>query len=318
MSPAGATAVATPTKKQGSKPQPKPAAKRQPARSKKQPVSNRTARNKAAQSKAAQTKAAQSKSTRRQTARRSSPASERLAPTAVAGLIWAGALLAGVVTSRYAAAAVVTPVGLVAAVSAARSASRQRRTGRPAALATTTAILLTLLVPAVALAGVGAAAGASVVAALVAATVSFFLIPRRRPWALLVALLGPAVACASVVAAADQGRNLALTLVAGVCVYDFACWLNGTRRGAGGFGGIAAGLVTLGVTALFVAGVFVPPFSGARPWIMFGMLGVLCPAGVVLAGRVAGSERLPALLRIDSLMLAGPAWVAGASLLLHR
>ena len=182
----------------------------------------------------------------------------------------------------------------------------------------TTAALLTVLLPAAALVSVGAAAGASFGAAAVAVGVSFFLIPRRRPWALLYAFIGPAVACASVVAAADQGWNLALALLAGVCAYDFACWVNGSRRGAGGAAGIGAGLLTVGVAALFVAAVFDPPFSGARPWVMFGLLGVLCAAGVILAARVAGSERLPALRRIDSLVLAGPAWVAGVSLLLHR
>jgi len=256
----------------------------------------------------------------KQTARKRQPSApgERILSTALGGLLWAGALLAAVATSPYAAAAVVTPVGVVAAVSLARAVSRQRRTRRPAAIAMTTAALLTVVLPAAALAGVRGAAGASLGAAVVAAGVSFFLIPQRRRWASLYALIGPAVACASVVAAADQGWNLGLTLVAVVCAYDFACWVNGSRRGAGGVAGIGAGLLTVGVAAVFVAAVFDPPFSGARPWVMFGLLGVLCPAGVMLAGRVAGSERLPALRRIDSLVLAGPAWVAGVSLLLHR
>ena len=303
MSPASATAttVATPTKRTGSKSQRQPTETPGPARTKtkKQPAGKRAA--KQIRGKPHPDRSAQ-----------------RIFPTALGGLVWAGALLAAVATSPYAAAAVVTPVGVVAAVSLARSASRQRRTRRPASLATTTAALLTVVLPAAALAGVAAAAGASLGAAVVAAGVSFFLIPQRRPWALLYALLGPAVACASVVAAADQGWNLALTLVAGVCAYDLACWVNGSRRVAGGVAGIGAGLLSLGAAAVFVAAVFVPPFSGSRPWVMFGLLGVLCPAGVVLAERVAGSERLPALRRIDSLVLAGPAWVAGVSLLLHR
>jgi hypothetical protein len=132
------------------------------------------------------------------------------------------------------------------------------------------------------------------------------------------ALLGPALACASVVVAAVQGWNFALTLVATVCAYDFACWVNGTRRGAGGWGGIVAGLLTVAAAALFVAAVFVPPFSGWRPWVMLGLVGVLCVAGVALAGKVAASERLPALRRIDALVLAGPAWVAGVAFLLHH
>jgi hypothetical protein len=257
-------------------------------------------------------------STARSAARHPPTRAEPPVATVAGGLLWAGALCAATAVSPLAAAAVVTPVGLVAGLSTARAVSRRRRTRRPAAVAATTAVILTTLLPAVALAGLPAAAGAAVVGALVAAAVSFYVVPAERPWALTYALIAPGAACGSVVVASVQGWKLGLTLVATVCAYDFACWVNGTRRGAGGPAGMIAGMLTVGAAGLFVAAVFVPPFSGWRPWAMFGPVGVLCIAGVALAGKAAGSARLPALRRIDSLVLAGPLWVAGVSVLLHR
>jgi hypothetical protein len=257
-------------------------------------------------------------SRRRQAQERRPEIEAGLLPTIAGGLIWAVALCAATATSPFAAAAVVTPVGLVAAVSSARSVSRQRRTGQPTVIAVIIAAFVTLLVTAAALAGFPAAAGAAGAAVLIAVAASFYVIPGSRPGALAFALVAPAFACGSVVVAAAQGWNFGLTLVGTVCAYDFACWVNGTRRGVGGWTGVIAGVVTVGAAALFVAAVFVPPFSGWRPWTMLGLVGALCVAGVVLSGKTAGMARLPALRRIDSLVLAGPVWVAGVSLLLHR
>jgi hypothetical protein len=77
-------------------------------------------------------------------------------------------------------------------------------------------------------------------------------------------------------------------------------------------------MVTVGVLAVFVAAVVVPPFSGRAPWILLGLVAALAPMGVWLAGRASPRSRLPALRRLDSLILAGPAWVLGVGLLLHR
>jgi hypothetical protein len=131
------------------------------------------------------------------------------------------------------------------------------------------------------------------------------------------AAFAPAVAAASVVAARGQGLSEALTLVAAVCFYDMASFLTGTGP-RGGVPGAIVGIVTVGVLAVFVAAVVVPPFSGRSPWVLLGLVAILAPAGVALAGRVGPQLRLPALRRLDSLILAGPAWVIGVSLLLHR
>jgi hypothetical protein len=69
---------------------------------------------------------------------------------------------------------------------------------------------------------------------------------------------------------------------------------------------------------VFVAAVVVPPFSGRNPWILLGLVAVLAPAGVFAFARIGRDRQLPALRRLDSLVLAGPAWVIAVALLLHR
>jgi hypothetical protein len=76
--------------------------------------------------------------------------------------------------------------------------------------------------------------------------------------------------------------------------------------------------VTVAAVGLFVSAVIAPPFSGSRPWVVFGLGAVACPLGVLAAVKTTRGEILQALHRIDSLVLAGPAWVAATSLVLHR
>ena len=243
---------------------------------------------------------------------------KHLTPTVVGGLAWAGALAAAAAVGPVLEAVVVIPVGLVAAISTVRAVGRHPRTHRPSALAIATSASLAVALPLAALGGFAAAA-ATAAAGLVAATaVSFLMLQTARPEASVFAMVGPAVAAGSVVLAAHQGRNLALALIAAVCAYDLGCWVYGSSRGVGGEAGVAAGVVTVAAVALFVAAVFVPPFSGFRPWVMFGVIAVLCPGGVMIAERLTPAGAPPALRRIDSLVLAGPFWVAAASLMLHR
>jgi hypothetical protein len=137
------------------------------------------------------------------------------------------------------------------------------------------------------------------------------------PFAVLVAGLAPAVAAASVVAARGQGLSEGLTLLTAICLYDMACYVMGTNP-RGGAVGVIAGMITVGVLAVFVAAVVVPPYSGRSPWELLGLVAVLAPAGVYALGRIGPRLRLPALRRLDSLVLAGPAWVLAVRLLLHH
>jgi hypothetical protein len=66
--------------------------------------------------------------------------------------------------------------------------------------------------------------------------------------------------------------------------------------------------------------VLVPPFDGNSPWILGGLAAVLAPVGPVVASSLTGdrSARVPALRRLDTLIVLGPAWVAATAVLLHR
>jgi hypothetical protein len=177
-----------------------------------------------------------------------------------------------------------------------------------------------VVVPASALAGSIAAVATTVV---VFAIDVFFVVATARSTGpagrLLLAGFAPTLAAMSLVLARGQGYSLALALVGAVCLFDMACFVVGNGRGPlGGMPGIIGGVITLAVLAVFVAAVMVPPFSGARPWAVFALLAVTAPAGVALAAQVAPGVRLPALRRLDSLWLAGPAWVIAVAVVLHR
>lgn len=129
-------------------------------------------------------------------------------------------------------------------------------------------------------------------------------------FARLVVTVGPAAAAASVVLARHQHTSGALALVTAGLAYDAGAFMMGnTRSASGGPVGVVFGLVSISVVAVFVAAMMVPPFSGARPWVVFSTVGALAAAGVWLCDRAVGGIRSPALRRVDSLVLAGPAWV---------
>ena len=157
-----------------------------------------------------------------------------------------------------------------------------------------------------------------VAAAGIASVPAVRALPRPAPaTSLAMAVGGPLVAAVSFVIAAEQSANLALTLALVVCLYDAACYINSDGSRTGGRVGVLAGLATVAVLALFVAAVFVPPFTGARSWLVLGVTGLMAPLGVRMASRIPGWERLPGLRRLDSLMLAGPVWVILVATILH-
>jgi hypothetical protein len=250
---------------------------------------------------------------------------------AILGIIWAGLILAAVNTSAVAAVVLLVPVSVVAAVSAVRAVSASSDAQAPASrtgwlLLTGSRYGLAVAAPvALPLAAIGGSKPAVVATALVVvggAAVLFATAPGAGvvfQLRLLAGVLGPSVASMAVVLARSQGSNEAVALVAAVCGYDLAAFVFGTGRGAvGGVGGVVAGILTVAVIAVFTAAAIDPPFSGIRPWIVFGVVAVLAPAGVALLSMVVRGARLPALRRLDSLALSGPGWVIAVALVLHR
>jgi len=259
------------------------------------------------------------------------PLSARPSVHALLGLIWAGLLLAAVTASAATAVALLAPVAVVASVSAVRviasewggddTRSTRRRTlvkGLRSGLAAAVPVVL----PLVALAGAAPAVVATALAALGVGAILLATSPGARLAFSLratVGILGPSVAAMAVVLARHQGSNEAVALVAAVCCYDAAAFIFGTGRGPlGGMSGVVAGWVAVGVVAVLTAAALDPPFSGHRPWIVFGVVGVLAPVGVALLSLAVGGIRLPALRRLDSLVLSGPAWVIAVAVVLHR
>ena len=240
------------------------------------------------------------------------------------GLLWAAVLFAAAVAGPAATAGLLIPVGLVAALSAVRAEPAAKAApsipalpGRPVSSVVAVGVIPAIAMPLAALAGprptvaVGALLAIAVAAVLLAARTGGF------PFRVFFAAFWPAIAAASVVLALHQGESEALTLLAAVCLYDMASFIMGTSP-LGGLVGVVSGWVTVGALAVLVAAALVPPYSGHTPWILLGLVAALAPVGVVICAITVRARRLPALRRLDSLVLAGPAWVIAVSLLLHR
>jgi hypothetical protein len=218
------------------------------------------------------------------------------------GVVWAiltfGALLAGPVW----VALLMTPLAALAASSALRSS------GRRGALAGMGAGLITL----------GSAFGPFVAGGLAVVIAGGILAAGpRAPRPVLIALL-PAGAGAGLVLSRSLGLSAGLVLAGMVCLYDAGAYIVGTDARRAWVGPVA-GVANLAPFTLLVAAVLVPPFRGDSPWILGGLAAVLAPAGAFVARRlVCGpGARVPALLRLDSLILLGPAWAVAASVLLR-
>lgn len=250
----------------------------------------------------------------------------------VAGAVWAVALIGAVAVSSFLTAVLLAVVGVVATASGlratepkprsrgARGSRRSRRPSMVAVVALAGAALNPLValggaLPAVALLLVSVGAvGAMVLSSGYAASAR----PLRTVGTRLVVAAGPMVAASCVVLARHQGSTLAVALVTAALAFDAGAFLMGNARTPlGGPVGVASGVVSVAVVALFVAAVMDPPFSGARPWVAFALVALAAPLGVRLA-QTAGKERLPALRRIDSLLVTAPVWVLTTALLLHR
>ncbi|HLH45961.1 MAG TPA: hypothetical protein VKV25_02305, partial [Acidimicrobiales bacterium] len=134
----------------------------------------------------------------------------------------------------------------------------------------------------------------------------------RRGAAALAAVL-PALASAGAVLATGQGTELAFVLVAGVLLFDLGNAVMGTGSTGGLVGAISGGL-TVVLWAVVVEAVLDPPFVGVSAFVLCGIVAVLGPVGVWLCRTVAPG-RVPALRRLDSLVLVAPLWVAGVALL---
>jgi hypothetical protein len=199
----------------------------------------------------------------------------------------------------------------LAGAQAARSFRLQRR--RPLIpLAAAGAGLLPLAATISAPAMVGAAAAVAV------ACLFYRPDPRHAAPVLTAAIaLGFGLAAASPVLVRRMGLVEVLVLVSLVGVYDASAYLVGTGA-ARWWEGPAAGIAFMFAVTLAAAAVFVPPFEGASPWLMGALAAALAPLGPMLAPRLVADPRarVPAVKRLDSLLVLGPLWAAAAYVLL--
>jgi hypothetical protein len=126
--------------------------------------------------------------------------------------------------------------------------------------------------------------------------------------------LGPAMAAASVVLVADIDQMAAVALLVLVAGYDVGAYLWGSEAD-GPLVGRITGIISVGVLA-FALGVVqlvleLPPFQSMGAVLVFGgLVATLAPLGQLVASAIlpAAAADAPALRRIDTLLLAGPAW----------
>jgi hypothetical protein len=171
----------------------------------------------------------------------------------------------------------------------------------------------------------GSAGPVAVVAAAVltgvAAVAAAQLRLGRRSWdptvtAAIALLIGVGAASPAIVRG-DEGALPALVFLTVVLAVEAATFVVGSGASSR-WEGPVAGVATALSLSLAVAAVFVPPFRGASPWI----LGLVVAAGVPL-GAMAGTALLgrdeapvPALRRLDALLVVGPVWAVVARLVL--
>ena len=235
------------------------------------------------------------------------------------GILWFLIALAGMVVAPPLTVAVV--YGLVAAVAAAQVATVWRREGNRAAVPVAAAGAGGMAVGA--LLGAGGMglvmAGTAVAACVVAAgdTRSRAPLFSDAGWTVLSAI-PPGLAAGSMVLLARLEIGAALALLALVSAYEIGDYLIGSGA-RNRFEGPVAGLLAVVVITFIIAILQVPPFESESGWAYGIAAGLLCPLGQLLASALLPDAGSPAsgLRRIDSLLLAAPAWVWGVGLLLE-
>jgi hypothetical protein len=210
--------------------------------------------------------------------------------------------------------------GGAAAIAGAQSARTWHRRGvRPnPAVAAAMAGAMTLG------ACLGAGGGGLGILAGVVAALAVAMADTRSPgrsisdagWTIQCALF-PGLAALSMVLLTrlDQGSAVALLLL--VSAYETGDYLIGS--GAWNpYEGPAAGLAAIVVVTFIVSMLPFTPLSFGEAWFFGGMVAVLAPLGQLFASALLPTAGAPAsaLRRLDSLLLAAPAWCAGVAIVL--
>ncbi len=243
------------------------------------------------------------------------------------GILWAAVTLGALLLGPVWLAGWLAVVAGLAAGSAARSwgtpAAVQRQPHNRRLLVQppvpVTVTLTAVVALSSALGGVSVAVAAIIVGAALVAGAVFGPLGQPDPVRRVLIVLGPALAASSLVLVRAHGLAYGLVLAGMVTVYDSSAFLIGTGA-PNRWEGLFAGVASIAALTLFVAAVLTPPFTGSSPWLLGIAAAVLTPAGPALGRWLIGdpAARVPALRRLDSLLLLGPAWLIGISLLVRR
>ena len=131
--------------------------------------------------------------------------------------------------------------------------------------------------------------------------------------------LPPGFAAAGVVLTLRLEIGAAVTLVLLVAAYEVGDYLVGSGA-ASSLEGPIAGIVAIAAMCFILAVLRVPPFDGGAVFVFGGFAALGCPLGQVTASALLPrvDARAPALRRLDSLLLLGPAWPFLVGLLLQE
>lgn len=126
-------------------------------------------------------------------------------------------------------------------------------------------------------------------------------------------------AAASLVLLADYEIGAVIILLAFLMVYDASDFVVGSGA-SNGVEGPVAGALAIAAVALFVAVTEVPPFRGVDVWSFAMLAAVACPAGQIVASAMLprADAHAPALRRLDSALVVGPAWAGLIGLYLQH
>ncbi|MGQ0521334.1 MAG: hypothetical protein ACT4PX_09325 [Actinomycetota bacterium] len=234
-------------------------------------------------------------------------------PHARLGVVWCVVWVAALTAGRWPLALLLAPCAGLAGVQAARTWRSRPRPAPPAAGAG--AALLVLAAPAGPLA-VGVAAAAVTAVVLAGAAMAG---PRRADPVLTLVIAGSiGLAAASPVLLLRSGLVPVFVLLALVSVHDASVYVVGTGARSG-WEGPAAGMASMAAVTLAVAAVLVPPFRGVTPWVLGGLAIALTPLGPYAGSALLGHQgaRVPALRRLDSLLVVAPVWCLVAARILE-
>lgn len=113
----------------------------------------------------------------------------------------------------------------------------------------------------------------------------------------------------------DEGSAIALLLL--VSAYETGDYLVGSGA-RNPYEGPAAGLAAIVVITFIVSALPFTPLSFGEAWFFGGVVAVLAPVGQLFASALLPTAGTPAsaLRRLDSLLLAAPAWAIGLAVVL--